>query len=259
MQCLDSIADEYYEHLPDYMEAIWSLTVRAVEEDKDEVALQALGLWTTISDIERDLLEDPAHNLRFLEKAAQALVPLILNQLTKQEEGQEQDEGSWNTSQAAALILDNTAAVLGDVIVSLVVPFVQTNIARNRTEDDWRAREAAITALGYILCGPSQEKLEPLIQEGLPFIMELMKSDPHPMVRHTATWVLGRIFEFAHIPAVLEHRLDKIVPALLDALSREDHFSRVASYCLISLAEGFMREDANPFLQYIHPVLTVGA
>ena len=41
-QCLSSIAEQYYDKLQAYMQAIWQLTVKAVTEDSDELALQAL-------------------------------------------------------------------------------------------------------------------------------------------------------------------------------------------------------------------------
>ncbi len=40
-------------------------------------------------------------NHRFISTALPHLVPLLLEQLTKQEEGQETDDGVWNVSMAA--------------------------------------------------------------------------------------------------------------------------------------------------------------
>ena len=48
------------------------------------------------------------------------LVPLLLEQLTKQEVGQEQDESSWNMSMAAGTCLELIARVVMDDIVPLV-------------------------------------------------------------------------------------------------------------------------------------------
>jgi importin subunit beta-1 len=53
------------------------------------------------------------------------------------------------------------------------MPFVEANI----TKPDWRCREAATFAFGSILDGPSLEKLAPLVQAGLDFLLNT-RNDP---------------------------------------------------------------------------------
>ena len=50
---------------------------------------------------------------------------MLLEQLTKQEAGQDRDEGVWNLSMAAGTCLALVAQCVRDEIVGLVMPYVQ--------------------------------------------------------------------------------------------------------------------------------------
>ncbi len=87
------------------------------------VAVQALEFWNTICEEELTIVEEqdpsvPCHN--FMRAAAPHLVPILLEQLTKQEEGQEQDPSTWNLSVAAGMCLGSAAQVVGNDLVPLV-------------------------------------------------------------------------------------------------------------------------------------------
>lgn len=64
-------------------------------------------------------------NHNFIRQALQPLVSMLLEQLTKQEPGQDRDEGIWNISMAAGTCLGLVAQCVKDEIVSLVMPYVQ--------------------------------------------------------------------------------------------------------------------------------------
>lgn len=66
-------------------------------------------------------------NHRFVQQALSPLVPALLAQLTKQEEGQDKDDGLWNLSMAAGTCLGLVATVVGDHIIILVMPYVQVD------------------------------------------------------------------------------------------------------------------------------------
>jgi importin subunit beta-1 len=56
--CLHEIAANYYSKMPPYMTEIFNMTVKAMREDEEEVALQAVEFWCTLCDYEQDLEED---------------------------------------------------------------------------------------------------------------------------------------------------------------------------------------------------------
>ena len=68
-------------------------------------------------------------NHNFIRQALQPLVSMLLEQLTKQEPGQDRDEGIWNISMAAGTCLGLVAQCVKDEIVSLVMPYVQVGLA----------------------------------------------------------------------------------------------------------------------------------
>ena len=130
-------------------------------------------------------------NHHFIKAALPHLVPLLLEQLTKQEEGQETDDGVWNVSMAAGTCLAICASVAGDAVVPLVMPFVTSNIQKPDGADNWRAREAATFAFGSILEGPGVDTLGQLVQSGLGFLLTALKQDPNAHVKDTTAWTIG--------------------------------------------------------------------
>lgn len=60
----------------------------------------------------------------FVKQALAPLVAILLEQLTKQDEGQDKDDSNWNLSMAAGTCLGLVAATVGNDIVPLVMPYV---------------------------------------------------------------------------------------------------------------------------------------
>ncbi|KIZ03724.1 Importin subunit beta-1 [Monoraphidium neglectum] len=199
--CLHEIAANYYARLPPYMQEVFNLSVKAIKEDEEDVALQAVEFWSTLCDYELELEEEgeaaEETNHNFIKAVTPHLVPVLLEQLVKQEEGQEQDESTWNLAMSAGTCLGLVARVAGNDVVSVVMPFVTTNIAKSGSPEDWRWREASTFAFGSIMEGPSAVGLVQLVQQAMPFLLQAMK-DPHPYVRDTTAWTIGRAFEFLH-------------------------------------------------------------
>ncbi|MEW5305276.1 MAG: hypothetical protein WDW38_005680 [Sanguina aurantia] len=253
-RCLHEIAAYYYGKLPAYMTELYNITVKAIQSDEEEVGLQAIEFWSTIAEAELDLIdaeseEDPCRN--FIAAASPHLVPILLQLLTKQEEGQEQDE-AWNIAMAAATCLSLIARVVRDNIVLLVMPFVTTNVSKTGSPEDWRLREAATLAFGTILEGPEPRVLVDTVKQALGFLLQAMK-DPHPTVRDTTAWTIGRIFEFlhdAHIePSIITRdTLPPLISVLLEALKDASHIAVRVCYALGKLAEGFKEHkgDSSP-------------
>ncbi|CAG0915662.1 unnamed protein product [Notodromas monacha] len=147
-----------------------------------------------------------------------------------------------------------------DAIVGYVVPFVTQNIGNG----DWRYREAAVMTFGYILEGPSNEKLKPMMDEALPVLMNLM-SDSSIQVQDTTAWTLVRICEYLDITSNSE-----VLTVLLNAfcVPLSDEPSVAANVCWALKSSSFaaymtvqtsdkesIEPDAYPFLLFFHMLM----
>ena len=241
-ECLVKIAASHYDKLPQYMQDLFALTYRAVREDGEDVAKQAIEFWCTIADEEIDAAdaadagEPNITNHRFIAQALAPLTQLLLDQLTKQEDGQDTDDGAWNVCMAGGTALGLAArAAGGDAILPLVSPYVSAGLSRpDDAPDAWRAREAAAFALGSIVDGPPPTSLAPLAAGALPRLLDALR-DPSSQVRHTAAWTAGRVFEFAGA-ALPAGAVDACVGPLLAATADAPHVADKACFALSQLA-----------------------
>jgi len=251
-ECLHEIAAMYYSKLPPYMTELYNITVRAMREDQEDVALQAIEFWSTICDTEVDLIEEPSPEEpchHFMRAACPHLTPVLLEQLTKQEEGQEQDDTGWGLSMAAGTCLGLCARVVADDIVPLVMPFVQANISKNTGPEDWRLREAATFAFGLVLDGPNPTQLTDTVRQALAYLLSAM-ADPHPYVKDTTAWTIGRIFEFMHSPdieppIVTAETLPPIIAVLTKGLADTPHIAYRVCCAISALAAGFQSSSSG--------------
>ncbi|XP_068471051.1 importin subunit beta-1-like isoform X1 [Phaseolus vulgaris] len=265
-ECLVAISSTYYEKLAHYIQDIFNITAKAVKEDEEPVALQAIEFWSSICDEEIDILEEYGGDFSgdsdvpcfyFIKQALSFLVPMLLETLLKQEEDQDQDEGAWNIAMAGGTCLGLVARTVGDDIVTLVMPFIEENI----TKPDWRQREAATYAFGSILEGPSPDKLVPLVNMALNFMLSALMKDPNNHVKDTTAWTLGRMFEFLHgsaldTPIITPANCQQIITVLVQSMKDVPNVAEKACGALYFLAQGY--EDAGsssspltPFFQEI--------
>ncbi|KAJ8753876.1 hypothetical protein K2173_000130 [Erythroxylum novogranatense] len=260
-ECLVSIASTYYEVLEPYMQTLFQLTSNAVKGDEEMVALQAIEFWSSICDEEIELQDYESSETgdsgsaysHFIEKALPSLVPMLLETLLKQEEDQDQDDSIWNVSMAGGTCLGLVAKTVGDPLVPLVMPFVEANIVK----PDWHCREAATYAFGSILEGPSIEKLTPLVNAGLDFLLNAMK-DENNHVKDTTAWTLSRIFELLHSPAngfsvISQENLPRIVAVLLEGVNDAPNVAEKVCGAIYYLAQGY--EDAGNNSSLLTPCL----
>ncbi|KAF5478034.1 importin subunit beta-1-like [Juglans microcarpa x Juglans regia] len=265
-ECLVAISSTYYEKLAPYIQDIFNITAKAVKEDEEPVALQAIEFWSSVCDEEIDILEEYGGEFSadsdvpcfyFVKQALPVLIPLLLETLLKQEEDQDQDEGAWNIAMAGGTCLGLVARTVGDDVVPLVMPFIEENI----TKPDWRQREAATYAFGSILEGPSPDKLIPLVNIALNFMLTALMKDPNNHVKDTTAWTLGRMFEFLHgsaleTPIITQTNIQQIITVLLQSMKDVPNVAEKACGALYFLAQGY--EDAGsssspltPFFQEI--------
>ena len=271
-ECLVSISSMYYEKLSSYIHDIFNIASKAVREDEEPVALQAIEFWSSICDEEIDILEEYGGDFSgdsevpcfyFVKKALPALVPMLLETLLKQEDDQDQDEGAWNISMAGGTCLGLVARTVTDDIVPLVLPFIEENIAK----PDWRQREAATYAFGSILEGPAPDKLMPIVNVALNFMLNALTKDPNNHVKDSTAWTLGRIFEFLHgstveSPIITNANCQQILTVLLQSMKDVPNVAEKACGALYFLAQGY--EDTvsssllSPFFQdIVQALLTV--
>ncbi|EPS68839.1 hypothetical protein M569_05926, partial [Genlisea aurea] len=263
-ECLVSIGSTYYDKLAPYIKDIFTITSKAVREDEEPVALQAIEFWSTICEEEMDILEEYASDFGadsnapcfyFIKQALPALVPLLLETLLKQEDDQE--EGAWNLAMAGGTCLGLVAQNVGDDIVPPVMPFIEENI----TKADWRQREAATFAFGSILEGPSPEKLAPIVNVALNFMLSALTKDPSSHVKDTTAWTLGRIFEFLHgssvdNPIVTAANCQQIIAVLLNGMKDAPNVAEKVCGALYFLAQGY--EDVgstSPLTPYFQEIV----
>lgn len=66
------------------------------------------------------------HN--FAKQACPSMVPVLLDQLSKQEEDQELDECAWTVAMAAGACLSLFAECVGNEIIPIIMPYVQVGL-----------------------------------------------------------------------------------------------------------------------------------
>jgi hypothetical protein len=103
------------------------------------------------------------------------LTPVLLKQLTRQEETPEVDDTAWNMAMAAGTCLGLMARVAKDALTPHVLPFVQENIAKAAAPEDWRFREAATFAFGSILEGPDPTSLIEVVRQAMDFLLRVRR------------------------------------------------------------------------------------
>ncbi|PKI85159.1 karyopherin Kap95 [Malassezia vespertilionis] len=232
----------YYEKMRFYMEqALFGLTVLGMRDPDPSVALQAVEFWSTVCDEEIELQmeaaealeynEEPLHvSYHFARIALPEIAPVLMELLTQQDEGTDEDE--WDVAKAAGTCLGLLAQVVGDAIVAITVPFIEANIK----SPDWRRREAALMCFGSIMDGPESKLLETLVVQALATVIETLQ-DTSTAVKDTAAWTLGRICEFVYDAIAPEVQLGPLIQALLGGLQDQPRIVTHCCWALINLSE----------------------
>jgi len=231
------LIENYYNVLPTYMQSIFQISKTVIEKgvngkEDEDVTKQAIEVWSTCGEMEYDINREQQElqelqllqqnnnnapnqpqqartNYGFVNKSLELLVPIYLKALLTQKD--EYDEDEWTIRKAAACSLDVFAAVAQDNILNFVLKFVEQNVSQT----NWRNREAALTAFGYILDGPSKDKLIRLTSQILPIILKLM-TDDNIQVRQSAVWAFGRVTDVIPDAVGDKNVLQPIVRAIGD-------------------------------------------
>ena len=187
--------------------------------------------------------EVPETESKFFAKIAlPEVLPVLLQLLTRQEEDADEDE--WNVSMAAGTCLGLLAQAVTDNIVPAVIPFIEANIRAQ----DWHQREAAVMAFGSILDGPDPTVLEPLVNQALPILIDMM-ADQNVQVRDTVAWTLGRICDIQTNAIKPEIHLRPLVSVLVNGLQDNPRIATNCCWGLMSLADSMSYADDEPSVQ----------
>ncbi|KAJ9447171.1 Importin subunit beta-1 [Diplonema papillatum] len=190
----------YYDKLKDYMQALFSLSVDAIRNDHERVAMKALIFWTTVADVEYEILESGMGGgggtefscMNYALGASKYLVEPLWEILLKQPEEVADDE-EWDIVTAATGCLGALACAMGDDLADLVMPSIRQNIQRS---DSWSHVNAAVVAFGALQEGLTPDgRYTQIVQEMLPVVLSLSAS-AHPVISDAATWCLSLIAEF---------------------------------------------------------------
>jgi importin subunit beta-1 len=248
-ECIVQIAVSYYDKLQDYMTTLYELTTDSIKRDKEDVAKAAIEFWSSLCEVEQDLLDEAADLaerglpverpcMRYVNAALVHLAPILLETLTKQEE--ESDDEEFTLHMAGFICLTCISQTVEDAIVAVMMPFVQSNIQN----ENWRLRDAAMMAFISMLDGPKEETIGPSVSQSVPVLLNLL-NDPHVMVRDTAAHCISRIclLHIRFIPT-------DIFPTLLQALIAKcgEGSPKVASQAcsaLYNLASAFSEEASQ--------------
>eukprot|EP01069_Polyplicarium_translucidae_P008131 Polyplicarium_translucidae@DN3188_c0_g1_i2.p1 len=197
-ECVLQIANEYYEYLGSHISEIGQLSFAAIAAGVDVTAIPAMEFWNTLCDEEIAILQEQSLKTMqsFIEKAADFLLPILFEAMTKQDkEIHEPDD--WTLSMAAGTCLGLCAQLLRDAVLPRTLDFVNRNFAN----PDWKHRDAAVFAYGSIMEGPSSAKLAPLVAKSFPLLCQSLCDASSP-VRDTTAWTIGRIAQF-HTPCIV--------------------------------------------------------
>lgn len=172
--------------------------------------------------------------------------------MQQQDEDVEEDE--WNVAMAAGTCIGLLASSTGDAIIEKTTPFIEANIQAS----DWHQRDAAVMVFGSILDGPSDAQLVKIGQSGLPIIVSMM-NDPHPSVRDTVSWTLGRLTDLALLIVQPDRDLPGIINAIVFGLQQSGRISANSCWAIKNLSEQYVGDfdgsETHVLSQYYQPLL----
>ncbi|XP_050439163.1 importin subunit beta-1-like [Adelges cooleyi] len=254
LQCLVKIVSLYYEHMEAYMTTLFPITLQAIKSDLDEVALQGIEFWSSVAEEEADIVyegqcqDSPTEKklMMYTEGALEFIIPVLMEKLTNQEEGDDDDD--WNPCKSAGVCIMLLATCCQSRVVPYVLPFINANIGNT----DWRYRDASVLTLGSIIGGLDNSALVELLEPNIPILVHLMY-DSSVAVQDTTAWTFGRIFEFVPELIVNSPCLGDVLSVFIKGLKSEPRVATNICWAFSSLAQT-TGQDMNfltPYFNYI--------
>lgn len=256
LECLVKAAQVLYAYMRPYMhQGLAELTVNAMSSAESSISLQGIEFWSTICDVELELLkeqddcielgrpfEQPMHN--FARDSSATVIPILLTLMASQShDDDDEDAGDeWTPSMASATCLSLYSLVVADDLLKL--PILRRFIEENLASTDWHFREAAVLAFGSILEGPRRDILEPLVLNMFPALFRLFH-DSSVSVRDTNMWALGRVCELHPRFVPIEHS-EQLAGSFAAGLKQPPRVAASASWALLHLIRRISRDTQGP-------------
>ncbi|POR34211.1 Importin subunit beta-1 [Tolypocladium paradoxum] len=260
--CLNRIMGLYYDNMRYYMEkALFGLTILGMKSDDEDVAKLAVEFWSSVCEEELSIEDDnaqvesadqmrPFYN--FARVAANEVVPVLLNLLTKQDEDAADDE--YNLSRAAYQSLQLYSQAVGASIIAPVLQFVEANLR----SEDWHNRDAAVSAFGAIMEGPDEKVLDPIVKQALPILITMM-DDQSLQVKDSTAYALGRVTEACSEAIDPTQHLPTLIESLFKGLISNAKMVPSCCWALMNLAERFAGDigsASNPITPHFNQAVS---
>lgn len=234
--CLDTICEQYYDNLADYMTHIYNLTTEVIKNDPEEdVKMAAIEVWTTVAAVEQEMLynertlgslglplDRPACP-KYISAAAEHLMPLLLQTLTFVED--DNDEDSWTLQASAGNCIENISLTIEGRILEYVIPFVEQYVAST----DWKQRDAAIVAFSSIQEGPTTEEIGRFVTQSLELMVRSF-DDPSPNVQNSAVYCVGKMCEL-HLAAMPPEAVLGVLHGFLAKMKKQESLLMMSRCC----------------------------
>lgn len=258
------IAVNYYDKLQDYMTTIYGLTTNTIHSDEEDVAKAAIEFWTSLCEVEQDLIDEEEllqqQNMaperpcmRYVAAALNHLAPFLTETLTKQQE--DVDEDSFTLQMAGQLCLTSVSQTVEDLVVPVIMPFVEANILN----ENWKFRDAAIMAFISILDGPGPDAIGMFVSQSIPVLLSLL-SDSMEIVRDSAAHCISRIC-LLHIRFIPQEVFPQLLSALMQTcVEGSPKVSSQSASAIFNLASSFSEQvqpdqDSNSLSYYMQNLL----
>ncbi|KAH3743173.1 importin beta1-2 [Pelomyxa schiedti] len=237
LKCLANVATVHYNKLDRYMQQLFNVTSSAISKGSDEVAMDAIEFWSSLTETEITLEEgDHEESRKYVRGAFTYILPLLLVCLMKQDENSDPDD--FSVDHASGCCLSLIAQYLKDDVVTPVFTFVQGNIGHT----NWHNAEASLIAFGAILDGPSPSALRPFITSLYPQVVALL-SHSHIVVQQSAAWTLERIFTLHY--SVVKDRVQAIMPLICTMLGSKTNSNEFLFTLVFALADQDQEDASN--------------
>lgn len=262
--CLNRVMGIYYDKMRFYMDkALFGLTITGTKSIEEDVARLAVEFWCTVCEEEVSIEDDNsvAHQegstelrpyFNFAKVAAREVVPAKMDLMKKVDEDDQEDD--YNVARGAYQCLPLHAQTIGSDVVPMVLQFVQQHLR----SENWQERDAAVASFGAIMDGPDTKVLEPLVQQALPVLINMVQ-DPVLQVRDSSAYTLSRICDFCYDSIDTNANLQPLMSALFSGHMSNPKMAASCCLALLNLAERLVAEDntdVNPLTPHFQDSVT---